>query len=61
MNLIEYNDVLPEIQHRWFKEVVTNPSFHWGFIQDSAYSGVASEQFLSLDDFPKSIVFYVGS
>ena len=57
MNLIEYNDVLPDIQHRWFKEVVTNPSFHWGFIQDSAYSGVASEQFLSLDDKQKNPSF----
>lgn len=38
MNLIEYNDVLPERQHLWFKEVVERDDFGWCFNQDSAFS-----------------------
>lgn len=38
MSFIEYNDVLPFGQHKWFKEIVEGKDFSWCFNQDSTFS-----------------------
>jgi hypothetical protein len=44
VSFLEYNDVLPKRQHKWFKEIVEGKDFSWCFNQDSAFNDASSEK-----------------
>lgn len=57
MRFKEYNDVLPSIQHEWFKEQLESLDFMWAFNQDSTYTGREAEGLSSRHPSFSSLIF----